>query len=55
MQIYKELMHCACASCREQKVLQKLGLHEAPPKRKFKEYYGIFRFESLSSLKLRQA
>lgn len=35
MQIYEELMQCACVSCREQKVLQKSGLHEASPKRKF--------------------
>ena len=24
--------------------MQKPGLHEAPPRRQFKDYYGIFRF-----------
>ena len=31
MQIYKVLVHCTCKSCREQKILQKLGVQEAPP------------------------
>ena len=26
------------------KDIEKSGLHEAPPKREFKEYYGIFRW-----------
>jgi len=36
-------MHCTCKSCREKKILKKSGLREVPPKREFKEYYGIFR------------
>ena len=31
-------------SCKEQKILQKSGLHEAPPKREVKECNGIFPF-----------
>ena len=37
-------MHCTCKSCKEQKILQKLGLQEAPLKQEFKEYYGFFHF-----------
>ena len=31
-------------SYRKQRITQKWGLHEAPPKRQFTKYYGIFRF-----------
>ena len=34
-----------CISYKEQKILQKSGLHEAPPKGKLNRYYGIFRFD----------
>ena len=48
IQIDKTLVHCTCKLCREQKILQKSGLHvdvhEAPPKWELKEYYGIFCF-----------
>ena len=47
MKICRELMLCACKSWREQKMLQKSGLHEAPPKQEFKEYYGVFFFSQM--------
>ena len=49
--VYVKMVNCfifcllftrtARANRQETKVLQKSGLHEAPPKREFKEYYGI--------------
>ena len=37
-----EADHCTCKLCKEQKILQKSGLHEAPPKQEFEENCGIF-------------
>ena len=31
-----------CKLCKEQKILQKSGLHEAPPEQEFEENCGIF-------------
>ena len=32
--------------------MQKWGLHEAPPKRQFKQYYGTSRFGQLNTRKM---
>ena len=37
-----EADHCMCKLCKEQKILQKSGLHEAPPEQEFEENCAIF-------------
>ena len=37
-----EADYCTCKLCKEQKILQKSGLHEAPPEQEFEENCGIF-------------
>lgn len=37
-----EADHCTCKLCKEEKILQKSGLHEAPPEQELEENCGIF-------------
>ena len=41
MQIFDKLARIVCA-IRAQKIVQRLGLHEALPTRQYEEYYYIF-------------
>ena len=47
-----QCIHCKCSSCKNLQIMQKWGLHEAPPKRQFKQYYGISRFGQLNTRKM---
>lgn len=42
-----QCIHCKCTSCKNLQIMQKWGLHEAPPK-----YYGISRFGQVNTRKM---